>query len=216
MLFLLCIPVVANLLVRPLERFAPALTSPTGTGARAIVVLAAGRISGAPEYDMTDIPDLIALPRLRYAAKLHNETALPILVSGGGSRYGEPLAIGMARALNDEFATPVRWIEGESFNTAENAELSARILHAERIRRILLVTDAMHMPRAVMAFARAGFEVAPAPTIFFSNREFEAIHLIPSVEGLRRSHYAVYEWLGIIWYFMQYRNNERQILPEFM
>jgi uncharacterized SAM-binding protein YcdF (DUF218 family) len=215
-LFLLCIPAVANLLVSPLERFAPALASPAGTGAQAIVVLAAGRLANAPEYNMADVPDLIALPRLRYAAKLHRETALPILVSGGGSRRREPLAIGMAQALNDEFATPVRWLEGHSFNTAENAELSAHILHAEGIRRILLVTDAMHMPRSVMAFSRAGFDVVPAPTLFFRNREFELVDLIPSVEGLRRSHYAVYEWLGVIWYAIRYRQVQSKTVADFM
>lgn len=207
LLLLLSVPAVARLFIYPLERFAPALASPYHTGADAIVVLAAGRMANAPEYDGKDVPDYIALPRLRYAAKLHHETGLPILVSGGGA--GEPLSVGMARALENDFKAPVRWIEWRSSNTAENARFSASILRNEGVNRILLVTDAMHMPRGAMAFARSGLEVIPAPTVFFSSGPLRPLHFIPSAEGLRRSHYAIYEWMGLIWYRLQYRENWR-------
>jgi uncharacterized SAM-binding protein YcdF (DUF218 family) len=205
LLLLLSVPAVARLFIYPLERFAPALASPYNTGAEAIVVLAAGRMINAPEYGGKDVPDYIALPRLRYAARLHHETGLPILVSGGGGT--EPLSVGMARALENDFKAPVSWIEWRSSNTAENAQFSTRILRNEGVNRILLVTDAMHMPRAAMAFASRGVEVIPAPTVFFSSGQLRPLHFIPSAEGLRRSHYAIYEWMGLIWYRLQYRGN---------
>jgi uncharacterized SAM-binding protein YcdF (DUF218 family) len=207
LLLLLSIPAVAHLLVYPLEHFAPALAPPYNTGAQAIVVLAAGRIPDAPEYDETDVPDYIALARLRYAARLHHETGLPILVSGGG--LGEPLAIGMARALQNEFKVPITWIEARSSNTAENARFSANILRHAGVNRVLLVTDAMHMPRAAMAFARNAIDVVPAPTVFFGAQQLRAAQFIPGVEALRRSHYAIYEWAGLIWYRMQYKEPAR-------
>jgi uncharacterized SAM-binding protein YcdF (DUF218 family) len=207
LLLLLSTPVVSRLFVYPLEFSMPALASSHYADAQAIVVLAAGRLVNAPEYDHRDVPDHIALPRLRYAARLHHETGLPVLVSGGGT--GEPLSFGMARALEDDFKVPVRWIESRSANTAENAEFSARILRREGVKRVLLVTDAMHMPRAVMAFSHSGLEVVPAPTVFFSSGGLRPLHFIPSAEGLRRSHYAMYEWMGLIWYRLQYRGNQR-------
>jgi uncharacterized SAM-binding protein YcdF (DUF218 family) len=207
LLFMLSTPAVANLFVEPLERFAAPLESPYGTGAQAIVVLAAGRLANAPEYDDSDIPDYIALARLRYAAKLQRQSGLPVLVSGGDGQRRESYAIGMARALRDEFQIPVRWIEGESYNTDENAKFSARILQKDGVSRILLVTDAMHMPRSVMAFTQIGLKVVPAPTMFFSSADLHPSQFFPTAEGLRRSHYALYEWIGILWYWIKYRDS---------
>jgi uncharacterized SAM-binding protein YcdF (DUF218 family) len=206
LLFLLSTPAVPNLFVEPLEHFAPPLAPPYDTGAQAIVVLAAGRLADAPEYGGNDIPDYIALGRLRYAVKLHRETGLPVLVAGGGGGLRESYAVGMARALHDEFGIPVRWIEEESFNTAENAKFSARILKHSGVRRILLVTDAMHMRRAVMSFKQTGLEVVAAPTTFFSfsYADLHPVHFFPSPEGLRRSYYALYQWTAIAWYGLHY------------
>jgi uncharacterized SAM-binding protein YcdF (DUF218 family) len=106
--------------------------------------------------------------------------------------------------LREEFGVPVRWQETASRNTEENAEFSANILEMEKIRRILLVTDAMHMPRSVKSFERHGMEVVPAPTVFFSREPRTLMHLLPTAENLRRSYYALYEWIGMAWYAMQY------------
>ena len=54
----------------------------------------------------------------------------------------------MATALRDDFGVPVKWTEGKSRNTAENAAFSAALLRPDAVRRVLLVTDAMHMPRS--------------------------------------------------------------------
>ncbi len=193
----------ARLLVDPLERLAPALPSGHGTNAEAIVVLAAGRYAAAPEFNGEEIPDYIALARLRYAARLYRQTGLPILVSGGnGTPDGrfQPKAIPMVDALEKDFAIPVRWIEPDSANTAENASFSAAMLRREGITRILLVTDAMHMPRSVVAFSRNGMDVIPAPTIFFSAGRPTWMDILPNAEHLRRSYYATYEWIGLAWY----------------
>lgn len=196
----------ARLLVAPLERMTAPLQAPEHAGAQAIVVLAAGRVRHAPEYGNRDIPDYIALARIRYAAHLQRRTGLPILVSGGngagdaaGDRaYSE--ADSMAAALREDFGVPVRWLEGRSRDTAENAAFSAAILRAQGVQRILLVTDAMHMARARAVFARAGLDVISAPTMFFSGQPLSLHAWIPSAEGMRRSWYASYELVGMVWY----------------
>lgn len=199
----------AQLFVAPLEHRTHALLAPAKAGAQAIVVLAAGRVAHAPEYGGRDIPDYYTLARLRYAAHLQRITGLPVLVSGGnGSSGTDPdeddraytKADAMAAALREDFGVPVAWVEGGSRDTAENARYSAALLHADGIKRILLVTDAMHMPRAHTAFARAGLDVVSAPTMFFSVKSPEIGAWIPSAEGIRRSWYAIYEWIGIVWY----------------
>lgn len=207
MLFLLSTPAGSWLLVHPLETLARPLSPSSLIGTQAIVVLAAGRVSNSPEYGGQDIPDYIALARLRYTAKLHRKTSLPVLVSGGTASAEDnvkPLADGIVSALQNDFATPVKWSEDKSFNTAENAIFSAKILKAAGIQRILLVTDAMHMQRARMMFEHQGLDVVAAPTMFFSDGELGLADLLPGVEGMRLSNYAIYEWLGIVWYHLRY------------
>ena len=106
-----------------------------------------------------DLVGPVTLMRLRAAARLHRETGLPVLVSGGApDGPGESEARLMARSLKEDFGITARWLEEQSTNTAGNAILSAPLLHEANVRRILLVTDAVHMPRARWAFERVGLE----------------------------------------------------------
>ena len=211
--YVFCTSAGADLLVAPLEAMTAPLPTGASQGAQAIVVLAAGRLPG-PEYDNLSIPDFVALARLRYAARLQHFTGLPILVSGGGRLPGrdpharQSLADGMARALREDFKTPVAWVEDGSETTLDNAVLSRRLLQRSGIDHILLVTDAMSMPRARQVFARAGFHVTEAPTIFLWAHDpgftwlqrQHPLSFFPSAEGMRQSYYATYEWIGLAWY----------------
>ncbi|WP_211472350.1 YdcF family protein [Collimonas humicola] len=203
LLFVLSTEVGALLLAGPLERRVPALEA-GASGAQAIVILGGGRISNAPEYNGEDMPNYQTLARLRYGAKLQRQTGLPILVSGGmpdGSRVSE--AALMANSLQEDFAVPVKWREEASNDTAQNAKFSAAILQPAGISKILLVTDALHMSRAQIMFAKAGLEVVIAPTIFFSHERLTVRSFLPSEESLRRSGYAMHEWLGILWFTLR-------------
>ncbi len=191
------------LLVRPLEAYNPPLPPGATGGAQAIVVLAAGSIEHAPEYGGADMPDQVALARMVYAAHLQRTTGLPLLASGGQgdpARNVAPKAVAMARVLREEFKVPVQWIEDRSDTTATNASLSAPMLKAAGIRRVLLVTHAMHMERARRSFQRHGIEVVPAPTSFQGRAAWSAWRLLPSAGGLYRSYYASHEWVGLLWY----------------
>jgi uncharacterized SAM-binding protein YcdF (DUF218 family) len=207
----------ASFLVRPLEGMTAPLRAPERTGAQAIVVLAAGRLQQAPEYGGRDIPDYLALARLRYAAHLQRLTGLPVLVSGGigakaarsdGTAGADALADAMASALREDFGVPVRWVEARSRDTFENAAYSAAMLRKDGVGRILLVTDAMHMPRSRTAFEREGLEVVGAPTMFFGDQARSLGAWAPSAEGMRRSWYATYELLGIAWYRLRFAGRQ--------
>lgn len=191
----------ALLLVAPLEQRVSPLTAGAASDAQAIVILGGGRLGNAPEYNGDDTPNYWTLARLRYGARIQRETGLPILVSGGtpdGSKISE--AAVMAGSLREDFATPVKWIEGTSDDTEQNAKFSAAILAQAGVKKIILVTDALHMPRSQMMFARTGLEVVIAPTVFFSRDRLTLLSFLPSGEGMRRSGYALHEWLGVLWY----------------
>jgi len=189
------------LISHPLEQREPALRV-VPANAQAIVVLAAGRVRNSPEYG-APIPDFTALERINYAAHLYRRSPLPILLTGGrltASPTDEPLALGMARVLAIDYQIPVQWLESSSRNTDENARYSAHILSVAGLSRVVLVTDAVHMPRARRVFEHYGMSVIPGPTFYAEPGRFSLFRLMPTIENLRRSHAALYEWMGLLWY----------------
>jgi len=174
--------------------------------AKAIVVLGADRYIDAPEY-AGDTLRGFGLERVRYAAWLHKRTGLPILVSGGAV-LGETLSEAelMGDLLSSEFHTEVRWQEGESKTTYENALYSSRILKNAGITRVLLVTHAWAMPRALEAFKKAGIEVTPAPTGYLRRNDFDTglLAWLPSASAVLRTHLALHEVTGRLWYRLRY------------
>jgi uncharacterized SAM-binding protein YcdF (DUF218 family) len=179
----------------------PPATESALASAKAIVVLGASRIQASPEYagDVVNGEDLV---RLRYGARLSRKLGLPLLVAGG-KPYGGAQSEGrsMAQALETDFRTPARWIEERSSRTAENATEAYALLKPEGRTRIALVTSAWHMKRSRLAFAKAGFDVVPAPTGYASRGEARRLlDWIPSAEGLYATRTALWEWLGIAWY----------------
>lgn len=200
MLLLQSLPLVSDALIDSLERRAgPVLTSTAG--AQAIVVLGSGLNVEAEEYG-GDTASGRTLIRLRYGATLARRYHLPILVTGGQPfNATRTEADVMAEIIEHEFGVPVRWREMKSQDTADNAAMSAAILHAAGIRRVVLVTQAFHMPRAQRLFEMAGLEVVAGPTDFKGRRGSSAnLQLwLPQAFALRTSHYALHEWLGLAW-----------------
>jgi uncharacterized SAM-binding protein YcdF (DUF218 family) len=98
--------------------------------------------------------------------------------------------------LKEDYGLELRWSDSRSRDTAENATRMAQAMRDDKIRRIALVTHATHMPRAIAAYEKAGFEVLPAPTGFPIARERELLEWMPSVHGLDLSRQVLREWLG--------------------
>lgn len=195
--YVLSMPLTANFLLSNWEN--PPSSGPAGDPA-AIVVIGGSKSHGAPEY-AGDTVSGATLVRLRYAAHLQRQTGRPILVSGGNPE-GSPQSEAelMRLTLQDEFSIPVQWVEDASANTLENARLSYRMLAAENIRTILLVTHAWHMPRAQFAFEAAGFRVIPAATGYTRPYRLTVLDFLPDARALRDSALFFHEIMGIVWY----------------
>jgi uncharacterized SAM-binding protein YcdF (DUF218 family) len=90
--------------------------------------------------------------------------AAPVLLLSGGKGDGVPAEaeamrdLALAAGVSDEQLV----LEAESRSTLENARCSARIMRARGWRRALVVTDAVHLPRALMAFRALGIDVKGA------------------------------------------------------
>lgn len=198
-LYTLSIPLTAHGLLSLIEHETP-VPAIRNNDAAAIVVLGGSKSHDAPEYG-GDTINGATLVRLRYAAYLHRQTGLPILVSGG-SPEGSPQSEAelMQLTLQNEFSVPVRWAEDRSANTLENARLSYRMLAAENIHTIYLVTHAWHMPRARLVFENAGFKVIPAATAYTTRYRLTILDFMPDAGALRGSAVFFHEIIGIVWY----------------
>jgi len=208
-LWLMSLPLVMEQGARLLER-EPALDVQAwpqlAQQADAIVVLGAGRERGDPAWGGADQPSLLALQRMRFAATLAKANGLPVLTSGG-LHYGEPPSEAelMATYLQADFGVPVTWQERDSHTTWENAQLSARILQPLGKRRVVLVTQAWHMPRARWSFEQAGFTVIAAPMAFLGGahgRPFAG--LLPESRAMWHNAQLLNEALGLLAYRVVY------------
>lgn len=204
-LSVLSVPLIGKRLMTQLEApFRAAVIAPDKLVAniQAIVLLGGGRYTDAPEYGGDTVSDY-TLERLRYGARLARQTGLPILVSGG-SVFGEEQseAVLMQQALERDFGVKVKWVEGASRTTLENAQRTKVILAEAGIRRVYLVTHAWHMVRAQRAFVETGLDVVPAPLGFttIGKGDLGPMGYLPSSAGLQSSALALRERIGYYWY----------------
>ena len=200
-LYALSTPIVARNLVRTLE--APYSDPAADRRAGAIVVISGGSYLRAPEYG-SDTVNRQSLERIRYAAQLHRRTRKPLLVSGGNSIGADSSEAAQMQAALRELGVSATWIEDSSRNTFENARLTRRLLERSGIKTIYLVTHAWHMPRARMAFERAGFNVIPAPTGYTTNLRIMVLDFVPATEALADSGNFFHEIAGFAWYRLQF------------
>jgi uncharacterized SAM-binding protein YcdF (DUF218 family) len=195
-LIVLSMPIVALALHRAVDD-TPVFDPARAKDAQALVILGSGLRRHAAEYG-GDTLGPRTLERVRYGARLARLTGLPVLVSGGSVDGRTTEARLMRDCLQDEFAVAVRWQEGASRNTHENAVDTAAILRPAGVRTVVLVAHSLDMPRARAEFVAAGLAVIPAPIDLARGDSDSVLDYVPAVGGLVQSYLASYEWLGEI------------------
>ncbi len=187
---------VADALVRPLERGAPAFP---GDSVGFVVVLGNGHVSD-PAIPVSARLSSTALVRLVEGVAI--ATSQPwsrLVLSGWGGAdprpnaevYGE-----VAASLGFPEARMV--LEPRPRDTRQEAELLAPLLRGQRFA---LVTSASHMPRAVALFRAQGLDPIAAPTghLAAESQGLDVLDLVPDAEVLARTRFAWHEVLGRIW-----------------
>lgn len=170
----------------------------------AIVALGGGLESLAPEYDGANLAP-VSLARLRYAMWLARETGAPAGFSGGAGwaqlQGGPSEAQIAARIAQRDLGASLRWIEGESRDTRENAALTVSILQRDGIEEIVLVSHGWHLPRAVRAFrdAAAGtMRITAAPMGLAPPIDRPLLRWLPTSEGIVHMRAVVREIVGLL------------------
>ncbi len=137
---------------------------------------------------------------------------VPVVITGGANTvFYDGLDDGtvIKRLFTALVKKPQRLIiERKAKNTWQNAYLSRKLLGEAAQGRWLLVTSAMHMPRAVGCFRKVGFEVVPWPVDYRTRGWQDAWRFFNRpAEGLYRSDHVFREWVGLIGYWLTGRSS---------
>ncbi len=214
LLFAVCATNLGALAIRPLERQFPIVAEPARIDG--IVVLGGGmdgELNGANRgWELNRFGDRF-VEALRLALR-HPEAT--VLIAGGiailseareteaaaGARFFEAFGIAPGRLLLDD----------RSRNTEENAAFSRALARPQAGETWVLVTSAFHMPRAMGLFRRAGFDVLPWPTDYFTaGNESLAFNPESASDNLAVASVAAREWAGLVGYYLSGKID--QMLP---
>lgn len=91
-------------------------------------------------------------------------------------------------------------VESASRNTRENAVMAAKIVQPKPEETWLLITSAMHMPRAMGCFRRAGWNVLPAPAGYMTGTSRSLAPDLNLQDHLTALTRAVREYIGLVAY----------------
>ncbi|MDE3208837.1 MAG: YdcF family protein, partial [Pseudomonadota bacterium] len=208
-LFALGLEPVADAVVYPLEHLYPSLDGVRLQVLRLhppywIVVLGNGH------SDRQDVPALQLLngtSLARLAEGLRLQRALPgshLLLSGGSPLSGQaeaPVLEQAARELGANRNTLT--IEDQSLDTADEAR-DVKLLVKDA--PFVLVTSAVHMPRAMALFRHLGMKPIPAPTGFLGNPSAGLLdRYFPRSENLVVVQVALHEYLGLAFEYLTHQ-----------
>ena len=139
-----------------------------------------------------------------------------IAFSGGdaGILYKSDSEAAGAQALLTAMGVPQERLilEANARDTYENAAFLKEELNRQGDlapgKRWLLITSAYHMPRAMGAFRKVGFDVEPWPVDYRTRGAADLTRPFDKVsEGLRRVDVAAREWVGLLAYWLRGRSD---------
>jgi uncharacterized SAM-binding protein YcdF (DUF218 family) len=190
--------------VEPLSRLyigaaaAPQAQSWAGRDDALVLVLGAGVYRSSHIAGAHELKDRTA-ERLRRGLWWSKRLNLPLAFSGGVGTKAEAeqpseasVVVATLKALG---LPPLRWAEGQSVDTRGNAKHSATELRRRGTRKVLLVTDDLHMPRALKHFRQAApdIEFIAAPLAKAAGVDWRWQDYLPSQRGAQRASYLAYE-----------------------
>lgn len=185
------LPAVVFFFMPPMPAWVEELEHP-----QAVVVLGPNRLRKHRDYQLSSAGWRRAGVGIAQAKK-HQ---LPILFAGGKIEGKLSEARLMAQAVEAYWPTARVWLEEESLNTWQKAACCAALLQEQGVRRILLVSDRTHLPRAMYAFRAHGVFALP-----YSSSVLPRPGWMPSAGALSMLLEAYYEWVALGWYWLRYR-----------
>ncbi len=201
--YLLSIMPVSNLLLRTLENKYPPLLIPPND-IKYVAVLGGGAINHDTRLPSTSRLNSSSTARLLEGIRLFNQLDEAVLITSGGSSKAIPIE-GLTCFQMKELAV-LMGVEKEKImplcNARDTYEEAKNIQEALGDKPFLLVTSALHMPRAMFFFNKIGLNPIPAPADFKGQSKYNYSYspLVPSVGHFSDSSSAIKEFIGQIFY----------------
>lgn len=200
---------VAHGLLRSLERRVP--TPAVLPSADAIILASGGLLPHEPPRRSVELNE--AGDRTLYAARLYKAGLAPNVLCGGGALPWAP----RERAYAEDEVAMLTWLgvpreaiwSVPTARTTREEALHARdLLKQQGVKRALLVTSALHMPRTLAVFRATldDVDVVPAPTDFRATDSprpplvAKLRRLIPNARDLDLTTQVAHEYLGLLYY----------------
>lgn len=192
---------VSHRLLLPLEsRYEAVLNLAAVPEVDAVVVLGSGWRPDAPWSSVGRLNDSSAMRLMEGIRLWRQDPNLPLIVTGASRLEGvAPVAQGYAAAARDLGVTERSLVVLDwPTDTGQEARAVVDTLGADA--RVLLVTSASHMPRAMRHFQAAGLQPIAAPTHYLVDAYTQPTwrDWVPAAQHLRKSERAIYEALGMI------------------
>ena len=218
-LILSSMPVVAYWFADQAERDAAARTTVCcDETAAAIVLLGKGTTNNhnanREAIQLTDTGN-----RLPYAAVLYKKELAPLVIVSAGPRAdlqnytGEAKDIKTLLASNMGVPSNSIVLDDNGRNIRTSAEEVRKILDSRGVgRKVILVTSAIQMRRASLAFANMGIQVIPRATDFYTYQpvsggktrlRLDAADFLPSAEALVTTTRVFDEYFGSVYYYLR-------------
>ncbi|MEX2442149.1 MAG: YdcF family protein [Alkalispirochaeta sp.] len=224
LLYVASIGIVADRVMGALEHAIPPASPEALMEADAVVVLGGGVVYQSPAelmiraLDQNELAERTtgrftthrtgaalspeAESRLLHGVRLARRLRVPLVVSGGRVLSAEvvPPEAEVAAVLALDLGIPQNMIrvEPDSRTTAENARFTAERF---RFQRVVVVTSAYHMRRALLAFEREGLSPIAAPAAYHRDqRPLRPVMFMPNVTDLRDTATVLRERVGFVWY----------------
>lgn len=197
---------LSSALIEPLEYRYPAvdperLRQEAGAPVTYVVVLSAGHVTDTT-VSLTSQITRVSLIRLIEGIRLLHALPGSKLVLSGDSAYDAVSEAAMMAKLAEELGADHKDIivEPTARNTEEQAQRIKDIVGQDRF---VLVTSAVHMPRAVALLEKLSLHPVAAPTGYYlrqsKDRSFSLVSHFPSAESVRVAERALHEYLGVMW-----------------
>ncbi|MGJ3260812.1 MAG: YdcF family protein [Rhodospirillales bacterium] len=142
-------------------------------------------------------------------AQMHPEAKL-VYTGGSASLLRQDVKeADMVAGLYKALGIPVErlTLEREARNTWENAKFTMEMMAPGTDETWILVTSAFHMPRAVGAFRRVGWEMIPYPVDYLVLPSISFPGPLDFGAGLGGIANAGHEWIGLIAYWLTGKNS---------
>ena len=200
-LWLWSTPMASSCLRTVVESAYPAVPVKALPTAEAVVVL--GGAMSPPRGSRLEVDLNLAADRVWHAARIFHAGKAPLVVLSGGSDpdLGTLSEAEAMRVFLHDLGVPDSAVvlETRSRNTHQNAVFSAELLRARGVHKVLLVTSALHMRRAMREFEGQGLTAIPATTdVEGVPLPISALRLLPDAEALAGSARAFKEIVGLL------------------